>query len=118
MHENPTNPYDLKLDTHCNHEGCKMPGKNALCVQFFMPGDDLPTTRFFPFPVCDFHKWPKEAVSAFLEDNWDEITQGFGLGALPDKDNVIFAWVPWWRAVEFWRKLQVAKEKTQKEAVH
>ena len=112
MQENPTNPYDLKLDATCNAEGCQLPGTLVLCVQFFMPASDAPIVRYFNFPLCEYHRWPEAAVESFLNDHWDAITEGFGLGLIPEKQRG-WAFVPWWKAVEYWRKVHAARAKQE-----
>jgi len=100
------------LEAICHAEGCHVRAEYALAITFQMPGDEVPsTTCYFSFPVCAFHCWPDEAVLQFITDNWEELCKGFGLGLLP-QNAVIFDWVPWYRAVEFWRKIQTAKKET------
>lgn len=79
---------------------------------------DTVRTFYFNFPVCEYHKWPDEQVDAFFNENWESILKGFGLDvSLGKSATCSLDWVPWWKAVEFWRKAQ-AKEAKKKETVH
>jgi hypothetical protein len=95
-----------------------MPGTLALCLNLFFPVSDTPVTLYFNAAICEFHRWPEQAVERFLDDNWEHLTVGFGLETAPVREKTEWRFVKWERAVEFWmeaeRKIKEGEAKLKK----
>ena len=114
---------EIELDANCVHDGCTLKGVATICVTFILSGGDCTLNYYFNAAVCEYHRqshWGDAQVEKFLDDNWQALCDGFGLGSLPERETAGWSWVPWFQAVEFWRKLQEkqVQNMTTKATIH
>jgi len=113
----------IELDPECVHEGCHLKGTVTICLHLFLPASEVPYTYYFNAAICEYHRqthWTEEHVKAFIDANWEELMNAFGLGLLADSKTAGWSWVPWIQAVEYWSKLAAAQSQnpTQKTVIH